>query len=178
MNAEEKIKKALFELLHQYRLTQLTVTAICKQAGVSRPTFYHYFDDKYALIITVYEDDISQCLQNDSWQEIMVDALHYIQQHAKYIQAILDYHGQNSFTAFLLTYTRQCTVKLIQDQGGWPMTDKMQYSLSMFTYGVCYTLIDWVKAGCQDSPQKFTWLVAKEMPATLKPYLLKGKIAQ
>lgn len=48
----------------------------------------------------------------------------------------------------------------------------MNYSLSIYTYGVCYTLIDWVKDGCHDSPEDFTRILNIEMPTTLKKYLL------
>jgi TetR/AcrR family transcriptional regulator, ethionamide resistance regulator len=38
--------------------TALTVTAICQAAGISRPTFYSYFDDKVELIRAVAADTI------------------------------------------------------------------------------------------------------------------------
>ena len=163
MNAVTKIKGALLALLRDHSFTSLTVTLICARAGISRPTFYKYFTDKYDLMVTAYEDDIAKCLQNDSWQEIMIDALSYIREHRQYMQAVLDYHGQNSFTAFLLTYTKQCTSQLITKRGGWPMDERLRYGLTMFTYGVCHT-----------SPEEFTRQVGDAMPVVLKPYLLEN----
>ena len=174
MNAVTKIKRALLVLLQDHSFTSLTVTLICARAGISRPTFYKYFTDKYDLMITVYEDDIAKCLQNDSWQKIMIDALSYIREHRQYMQAVLDYHGQNSFIAFLLTYTKQCTSQLITKRSGWPMDERLRYGLTMFTYGVCYTLIDWVRDGCHTSPEEFTRQGGDAMPVVLTPYLLEN----
>lgn len=39
--------------------TELTVTAICQAAGISRPTFYAYFDDKVGLVRAIAADTIA-----------------------------------------------------------------------------------------------------------------------
>lgn len=171
MDTQARIKKALFELLDKHSFTNLTVTMICQQAQVSRPTFYKYFIDKYDLVTTAYEEEMTRCMNHDSWWQIMISALSYIREHQTYIREILNYHGQNLFVDFLLDYTRKCTVSLIKSKEILNSA-KMNYSLSIYTYGVCYTLIDWVKDGCHDSPEDFTRILNIEMPTTLKKYLL------
>src|SRR5271163_1884874 len=42
----------------QTSYTALTVTAICEAAGISRPTFYAYFDDKVELVRAIAADTI------------------------------------------------------------------------------------------------------------------------
>ena len=62
MNPEDKrirktkkfLKQSLIDLLENKPFDQITVTELCRQADISRITFYSHYDDKYALV-----DDIS-----------------------------------------------------------------------------------------------------------------------
>lgn len=54
MDASEKMKyklaEAMKELLDHYPVEKITVTQIVDQCGVTRPTFYRHFKDKYDLV--------------------------------------------------------------------------------------------------------------------------------
>lgn len=43
------IKEAFLELLQKQRFSKVTVTAICKQADITRATFYLHYVDIYAV---------------------------------------------------------------------------------------------------------------------------------
>ncbi len=43
MYAEEKLKIAMIDLMETEPFEKITVTKLCKQSNVSRPTFYHHF---------------------------------------------------------------------------------------------------------------------------------------
>lgn len=173
MDAKEKIEEALWELLKHQGFDNITVSMICKRAQVSRPTFYAYFADKYDLVTVAYEKEISKFLQYHSWRKILITSLSYLRNHQAYIRPLLDYHGQNSFVSFLLSYTKKCTKQILVARGAQMTKPELQYGLSFYTFGVCYTLIDWLKNGCHDSPQKFTEMMSIEMPDVLKRYLLQ-----
>ena len=49
-NTTKALKRALFDMLEQMPLSKITVTSLCKQAGVNRVTFYHHFTDVYDMI--------------------------------------------------------------------------------------------------------------------------------
>lgn len=51
------------ELFIKYGMRRVTVEEICLQAGVSKPTFYKYFDNKEALARCIDEVWIEQALQ-------------------------------------------------------------------------------------------------------------------
>lgn len=172
MSAKDRIEKVLWELLKHQNFDNITVSMICKKAQVSRPTFYTYFADKYDLVNVAYEKEMSKFLQYHSWRQILITSLSYLRDHRTYIRPLLDYHGQNSFVSFLLTYTRECTEQILIARGAQMTSPEIQYGLSFYTYGVCYTLIAWLKNGCHDSPQKFTEMMSIELPTVLKPYLL------
>lgn len=49
-NTTKALKQTLFDMLEQMPLSKITVTSLCKQAGVNRVTFYHHFTDVYDMI--------------------------------------------------------------------------------------------------------------------------------
>ena len=59
MNEHEKTKyifaKSLNDLMHKQPLDKITVTDIVKKSGMTRQTFYRYFQDKYDLVNWYFE---------------------------------------------------------------------------------------------------------------------------
>ncbi|MCI2062657.1 MAG: TetR/AcrR family transcriptional regulator [Eubacteriaceae bacterium] len=51
---KEKIHNGLIELLGEESFEHITVTDLCKRSGVTRITFYAYYDDKYALTAEIF----------------------------------------------------------------------------------------------------------------------------
>lgn len=52
----KECKKVMFDLMRETSVEQITVTQICQAAGISRVTFYIYYDDKYMLLDDFFDD--------------------------------------------------------------------------------------------------------------------------
>lgn len=67
------IKDALLELMKNHNFEKITVTAVCKQAEVTRATFYLHFDN----MTTVLDDLLSEALRmaEDSSENLNADML-------------------------------------------------------------------------------------------------------
>ena len=62
-NTTKALKQTLFDMLEQMPLSKITVTSLCKQAGVNRVTFYHHFADVYDMISQIeisYVEEIKE----------------------------------------------------------------------------------------------------------------------
>jgi AcrR family transcriptional regulator len=57
-----QLRHVIETLLEQEEVsyTELTVTSICSAAGISRPTFYAYFDDKVELVRAIAAETIAE----------------------------------------------------------------------------------------------------------------------
>lgn len=51
-----RLRKALVELLAQESFDRISVTDLCKTSGVTRITFYAYYDDKLALVAELFSE--------------------------------------------------------------------------------------------------------------------------
>ena len=54
------IVQALFRLMEEYTYDKVTVTDLCKKAGVGRATFYRYFKSKEEVIAFYFEHNKKQ----------------------------------------------------------------------------------------------------------------------
>ena len=55
-DVRKECKKVMNDLMRTTSVEQITVTQICQAAGISRVTFYIYYDDKYMLLDDFFDD--------------------------------------------------------------------------------------------------------------------------
>ncbi|MFV9654708.1 TetR/AcrR family transcriptional regulator [Pseudomonas sp. NY15366] len=67
----EKLVKAAAEVLADVGFEKLTSNAICARAGVTPPTFYHYFKDKYEVLEELAEQLLGK--QNEQFEAWLAD---------------------------------------------------------------------------------------------------------
>ncbi len=58
MDAKSAIEKAFRELVLKMPYAKITVTEICRNAHLSRKTFYDNFQDKEGVLQAIFEDDV------------------------------------------------------------------------------------------------------------------------
>lgn len=67
----EKLVRAAAEVLADVGFEKLTSNAICARAGVTPPTFYHYFKDKYEVLEELAEQLLGK--QNEEFDAWLAD---------------------------------------------------------------------------------------------------------
>lgn len=72
---KEQILKTGKELFWKFGFTRVTVEEICKEAGISKMTYYKYFDNKMALVKTLLNDVLKTSMEK--YQQIMASQIPY-----------------------------------------------------------------------------------------------------
>ncbi|MCI0575809.1 MAG: TetR/AcrR family transcriptional regulator [Chloroflexi bacterium] len=103
------LQKALIELTIEKGFTDVTVRDITERAMVNRSTFYHHYQDKYALLsqyidevialIQAQEDDPSQVNDPDQPSAGLVRILQHVQANADFYRVLLGKKGDPAFCA-------------------------------------------------------------------------------
>ena len=94
------LQLAMQQLLRERRFSVITVDDICKQAGVSRKTFYRYYSDRHALLTAVYNDcyfsliDISD---KDNFWDMFRKICKQISADKPFFRHAFEVKGQNGF---------------------------------------------------------------------------------
>lgn len=110
-NAQSAIKSVFIECYDQIGLEHLTVSKICAAAGVSRPTFYTYFEDLNQLKSSI-EFELMQDMTEivSEWEffslrqidlsrplPIYTKIVRYIAENAAIFKALFGPHGDSRF---------------------------------------------------------------------------------
>ncbi|MBQ7906896.1 MAG: TetR/AcrR family transcriptional regulator [Clostridia bacterium] len=72
-NTAAKMNGALFRLIDRKDFEDITVSEVCKEAGVNRSTFYAHYDNTYDLLKETRDNFVSSCLSQYSEKELESD---------------------------------------------------------------------------------------------------------
>lgn len=56
--SHEQIIQAVYDLLHEQSLDELTIEAVAQRAGVGKPTIYKWWPSKAALVLDMFEERV------------------------------------------------------------------------------------------------------------------------
>lgn len=88
------LKDALRELMVEEEPQDISISRLCKTAGVSRPTFYQHFGTLDDVLAAVVHDRLSteslRLQQDPQVEDALALALEYVQQHREELAVTLD----------------------------------------------------------------------------------------
>ena len=79
---KREIKKTFAELLNQKPLSKISVKDIVDRCGVSRNTFYYYFEDIPTLLNSIVADQADELIKNHSTFDSLEDCVDVIFKYA------------------------------------------------------------------------------------------------
>lgn len=106
-----QIKRTFLDHYIKNGLEKTSISALCKSSGVSRTTFYEYFDDKYSVLEAI-EDELLKTLRdinkplldsdishssNSAPFPILIDALRFIHSNKAIFKMLLSKNGDPNF---------------------------------------------------------------------------------
>ena len=160
------IGEALIVLLDEVPYDQITISMICKKAGISRMTFYHYFCTKNDIMNNyIYEIFASfQChISYPITMEIIRDYKHIL-------QAIL-FFGQ--YASFVLTLRRSGQYCLLLDNVNRyfeevvvPSYSGPLYDLYFYSGALLNAFVMWEESGKKETPEELAAIMCRLMKST------------
>lgn len=123
MERRSEITKALLgekfkELVVEKSFDKLTIKMITDAAGVIRPTFYNYFQDKYEVMEWLLNEDIFKSVTELIDMEMDVEAMKMLfrkfELDKAYYAKVFEVEGQNSFEEMLFDRVYKLVEKIIK----------------------------------------------------------------
>ncbi len=150
----DKLRKALIEMMKDESIDSITVTALCRRAGINRNTFYAHFDEPSQLL-----QNIEDLLLGMMWQtlsqvdtdkldlkDFVTGILTVIDSNRQLCQVILSPHGRSrNFIARIVGMIQDKTMALWISKG-------MTREEADITYHYCVSgalgvIENWVNSG-------------------------------
>ena len=94
------LQLSMQKLLRERRFSAITVDDICREAGVSRKTFYRYYPDRHALLSAVYNDCYFSHIEvsdEDSFWDVFRKICIQISTDKQFFRHAFEVKGQNGF---------------------------------------------------------------------------------
>ncbi len=119
------LQEAMIELITEKGFDALTVGDIAERAMINRATFYRHYQDKYDLMVKIFEETTNELVENmkpiqkDTAQgemenppEIWIQLFEHFSYHARLYRAMLGKNGSSWFAARM----REYTIKIMLEQ--------------------------------------------------------------
>lgn len=152
MTTYNRIITIFRELLNSTPLEKITVADICKNAKISRKTFYTYFHDKNNVIEKIIYDNISKPIYTlhsilvsyESAPTIILERMYQtFNDDRVFFEKISCYIGQNSFRDILIEQTTAINLEILASFD--IPQDEKEYMAYYYAASHTMLLIKWIK---------------------------------
>lgn len=158
--SKEKIEKVFLQLIQTKEVEEISITDICKLAGINRSTFYANYIDIYDLVDKIrisMENDFANIYANDS--EACQNPNSYLKMF-RYIK-----ENQIFFkTYFKLNFDATSTPKYFHEDLAKKYYDNkhIDYHMEFFKAGLNAIIKKWLNNNCKESPEEMHEILMSE----------------
>ena len=164
-SAKHAIRMAVVDLMETTDIPAITVTAVCKESGVSRTTFYRYFDSVDAVVKEMGDDLLSSIRRTQEvdrranlgggmrpvgYSDLVRAQILY--QYAPFIRAVTGIHGDPSFAHKAVAVIRE---SLQEEIAGLNMRERDKDVLIEFVLAGVFRCINyWLTENPEATPEE------------------------
>ena len=156
----ERIEKIFIELLQTKVLNEISVSDICKRAGLNRTTFYANYPDIYGLadairdklevaVSDLYKDEITQGFNSNDYLKLF----RHIQENQIFYQTYFKLGYDNKYR--IISYDTGLAKMHFQNK-------HIEYHMEFFKAGITQIIKMWLKNGCKESPEEMFEIIKSE----------------
>ena len=175
---KELIAASFLELAQKKPIDKITITNITDNCGLSQPTFYNHFQDKYDLISWMYTMDVAKIMskvgeEDFQWRDMLIEGVRHFEAHRKLLLNALNHTGgQDSFVKTMTTINEDLLTTQVRKK---IMTENipivLQCYIKLYCHGTVQFLFDWLTGTVKLSPEEVVMIWENSLPAPLKQYL-------
>ena len=171
MRSEEALKIGFRKLVSSSRVNNVSIIDICREANVSRRTFYTVFNSKDSLVESILEDDLVKPVYvlNDFFGVGKLEATplllservftNFYENRDFYLNLLSDREMQQFFVE-QVTKKNQRLIGELLAQAGEP-DEERGYLIYLLSSSQAMLLLKWISEGMVVSPQKMAQYNAK-----------------
>lgn len=148
METREKIRTQFIQLVTESGFAKTRISHLCAAMGIQRKLFYYYFDDKYELLATVYENDLTQYFGSqrttmDNWQAQSLALFRTYRQRGNfYKHAIIE--DANLWDQLFSEHMHQLFIKLFQELSVDPQRTAVTFYADFYANGWHGVIKKWI----------------------------------
>lgn len=175
---KEILAESFQELAQTKRIDKITITDITNNCGMSQPTFYNHFKDKYDMIVWIYTSHVCEIMcridnKTFLWKDCLLGGALYYYENSKFVKnALMHTSGQDSFVENVQRINTEFLKAEVQKN---LMTeyipDEIMGIIKVYSYGIVQFMLEWLLGDMHLSPQQVAEIWDKSLPEPLRYYL-------
>ena len=178
-NMKKIFVDTILNMLQTKSLNSITVTDIVNQCGVSRQSFYYYFDDIYDLIEWIYMQETERALNEfsdiDSWQTGYIRIMRWAQDNKALVMNTYRSIQREYIEIFMYRVLYQYIIKVVKTEAeGLNVTEEQcKFIAKFYTLAIDAISLEWIKNNMEESPEDVAEKVNFMIEGDFKKALLK-----
>lgn len=168
-NTKKLLANSLKKAMRSKPFSKITVSEIIRDCGVNRKTFYYHFQDIYALLKWVLDEEAIQVVRHfdllDDYEDAIRFVMDYVQKNGYIVSCAHDSIGREEMKRFFYMDFIEITTSVIEEAeeriGTTIDPEFKSYIAKFYTEALASMLIDWAKNGIeQDREQTVHYLTS------------------
>ncbi|MDD6262720.1 MAG: TetR/AcrR family transcriptional regulator C-terminal domain-containing protein [Clostridiales bacterium] len=153
LRTKKALAAALKKAMETKKLSKITVSELIAQCNINRKTFYYHFEDIYALLKWMLEEEAIEVVKQYDMvvnsEEVFRFVMDYVEENKHIINCAYDSMGHEELKRFF--YTDFISIFLVavkneEDKLGIPLDKSfVEFLARFYTEAATGILIDWIK---------------------------------
>lgn len=163
------------QLMQTRPLDEITVTDIVTHSGMSRQTFYRYFQDKYDLVNWYFErlaqKSFKQMGVSLTLKEGLLKKFTFIEKEKHFFAQAFQSRDRNSLLHYDYESILQFYTDIILKKTGSPLPNDIRFLLEMYCRGSIDMTVKWATSEIRIPPEQMAELLVEALPSRLRDLL-------
>lgn len=157
------IARTLIQLMEYKPLDEITITALVKEANVSRMTFYKYYKSKQEVledymyeIMNAYMEEVKKRTDIGAFHELkhICHCFKFFEQYSPFIKILTK---ANMYSVIINALNDYMDIYVL------PNFPYSRYELYYYAGALCNTYIKWIELGMKETPEEIAALVYRHL---------------
>lgn len=174
-NTKKLLADTLKKIMRSKPFSKITVSEIIQDCGVNRKTFYYHFQDIYALLKWVFDEEAIQVVRHfdllEDYEAAIRFVMDYVRKNDYIISCTHDSIGREEMKRFFYMDFIEIVTSVINEaetQAHITIEPEFKaYAAKFYTEALAGMLIDWAKNDRKENPEQIvrflTYLVSAAM---------------
>lgn len=186
LNTKKSLAASLKKLMAEKPFSKITVSEIITDCDVNRKTFYYHFEDIYALLKWMLEQEAIEVVKQFDFMLEYEDAIRfvmdYVDENKHILNCAFDAIGREQMKHFFYQdFIGVCRIIIEgaeKDTGVTIDEDYRQFICNFYTEALAGMLIDWFRDRNQRDRQKTIDYISRIFHGSLPNILVSGEMAE
>lgn len=177
------LAESFLELAETKRIDKIRVSDITGNCGMSAPTFYNHFKDKYDLMVWIYVRDVKPVISqigdsNFNWTDTLHEAAQYYWKNKEFVVNALKHTSGHDSILFLVQRinTEQMVSAVRKRLLTERLSDEIMGLIKVYVYGTVNIMLEWLLGQNDYTVGQIVDIWDKSLPELLRQYIYPDKI--